>query len=155
MAGPKKQDFRPKINILKGNHYILRIQGAPVHQKLGVILENKVVQKFKFKKRFVLQKMVSQIDILKWFFFENLLWKYNFGTFWQTIIHRGIVLKKFSLSMLIFRQKSCILGSTIFKIPQPNWHYYLCRRSLRYVVFYIKTPCRLEWTRMWGITKVS
>ena len=42
MAGPKKQDFWPKINILKGNHCILRIRGAPVHQKLGMILENKL-----------------------------------------------------------------------------------------------------------------
>ena len=40
MVRPKK----PKINILKGNHCILRIQGAPVRQKLGMILENKVVQ---------------------------------------------------------------------------------------------------------------
>ena len=45
MVGPKKQDFRPKINILKGNHCIFRIRGAPVHQKLGMILENKVGQK--------------------------------------------------------------------------------------------------------------
>ena len=48
MVGPKKQNFWPKINILKGNHCILRIQGAPVRQKLGMILENKVVQKLKF-----------------------------------------------------------------------------------------------------------
>ena len=43
MMGPKKQDFWPKINILKGNHCILRIRGAPVRQKLGMILENKAV----------------------------------------------------------------------------------------------------------------
>ena len=53
MVGPKKQAFWPKINIPKGNHCILRIQGAPVRQKLGMILENKVVQKC------FLQKMVS------------------------------------------------------------------------------------------------
>jgi len=41
MVGPKKQDVWPKI---KGNHCILRIRGAPVRQKLGMILENKVVQ---------------------------------------------------------------------------------------------------------------
>ena len=45
MVGPK--DFWPKINILKGNHCILRIRGAPVRQKLGMISENKVVQKLK------------------------------------------------------------------------------------------------------------
>ena len=47
MVGPKKQEFWPKINILKRNHCILRIRVAPVRQKLGIILENKVVQKLK------------------------------------------------------------------------------------------------------------
>ena len=46
MVGPKKQDFCSKINILKGDHCILRIRGARVRQKLGMILENKVVQKW-------------------------------------------------------------------------------------------------------------
>ena len=58
-GGPKKQDFWPKINILKGNHCILGIRGAPVHQKLGMILENKVVQKFELEKIVFHQKMVS------------------------------------------------------------------------------------------------
>ena len=44
MVGPKKQDSWPKINILKGNRCVLRIWGGPVRQKLGMILENKVVQ---------------------------------------------------------------------------------------------------------------
>ena len=52
MVGPKKQDFWPKINILKGNHCILRLRGAPVRQKLGMILENKVVQKLKLENFF-------------------------------------------------------------------------------------------------------
>ena len=50
MMGPKKQDFWPKINILKGNHCILRIRGVPVRQKLGMILESKVLQKLKLQK---------------------------------------------------------------------------------------------------------
>ena len=49
-VSPNKQDFLPKINILKGNHCILRIQGVLVHQKLGMILENKVVQKLELEK---------------------------------------------------------------------------------------------------------
>ena len=57
MVGPKKQDFCPKINKLKGNHCILRIRGAPVRQELGMILENKVVPKLKLD--FFFQKMVS------------------------------------------------------------------------------------------------
>ena len=51
MVGPKKQDVWPKINVLIGNHCILRIPGAPVCQKLGMILENKVVQKLKLEKK--------------------------------------------------------------------------------------------------------
>ena len=47
MVGPRKQDFWPKINKLKGNHCNLEIQGVPVRQKLGMIFENKVVQKKK------------------------------------------------------------------------------------------------------------
>ena len=51
MVGPRKQKFWPKVNILKGNHCILRIRGAPVCQKLGMILVNKVVQKLKLEKK--------------------------------------------------------------------------------------------------------
>ena len=53
MVGPKKQDFWPKKYILKGNHCILRIWGAPVR------LENKMVQILKLEKNVFLQKMVS------------------------------------------------------------------------------------------------
>ena len=58
MVGPKMQAFCPRIDILKGNRCILRIRGAPVLQKLGMILEKKVVQKLKLEKK-NLQKMVS------------------------------------------------------------------------------------------------
>ena len=50
MVCPKKQYFWPKINKLKRNR-ILRIRGAPAHQKLDMILENKVVQKLKLEKK--------------------------------------------------------------------------------------------------------
>jgi hypothetical protein len=50
MLGPKKQEFWPKINMIKGNHCILRTQGSPVLQKLGMILEDKVFQKLKLEK---------------------------------------------------------------------------------------------------------
>ena len=60
MVGTRKQDFWPKINILKENHCILRIRGEPVRQKLGMILENKVAQKLKLEKNvFFYKKMVS------------------------------------------------------------------------------------------------
>ena len=50
MVGPKMQAFFPRIDKLKENRCILRIPGAPVRQKLGMILENKVVQKLKLEK---------------------------------------------------------------------------------------------------------
>ena len=58
IVGPKKQDFWPKINRLKENHCILRIRGATVHQKLGMILDD-LVQKLKLEKNVFLQKMIS------------------------------------------------------------------------------------------------
>ena len=54
---------------------------------------------------------------------ENQLWKYDFGTFWRTVIHCIHKIQRFPLSMLILGQKSCLLGPTIFEIPQPNWYY--------------------------------
>ena len=50
MVGPKMQAFCPRIDMLKENRCILRILGAPVRQKLGMILENKVVQKLELEK---------------------------------------------------------------------------------------------------------
>ena len=125
------QDFCPRINVLKGILLKKILRLMPVRQKLGMVLENKVVQKLKLEK-----KVFYKNGLLNWyssmnFFFENFLsifdiknwlWKYNFGTFWQTTIHCMIVLKKNHPSMLILGQKSWILGPTIFKIPQPNWH---------------------------------
>ena len=54
MVGPKSKS---KINLLKGNHCILRIRGAPVCQKLGMILENKVVQRLKLEKNVFYKKL--------------------------------------------------------------------------------------------------
>ena len=61
MVGPKKQDFQLKINILKGNHCILRIRGVPVCQKLDMILENKVVQKLKLEKNVFYKKLSPKL----------------------------------------------------------------------------------------------
>ena len=68
MVGPKKQDFWPKINILKGNHCILRIRGAPVRQKLGMILGNKVVQKLKLEKNVFHKKWSPELILLNVFY---------------------------------------------------------------------------------------
>ena len=51
MVGPKIQDFWPKINILKGNHCTyFENTGSASCQKLGMTLENKVIQKLKLEK---------------------------------------------------------------------------------------------------------
>ena len=70
MVGPKKQDFLPKINILKGTHCILRIRGAPIRQKLGMNLQNKVVQiEVKF---FFYKKWSPKLIFSNEFFFEKI-----------------------------------------------------------------------------------
>ena len=51
MVSPKMQAFCPRIDMLKGNRCILNLRGAPVRQKLGMILENKVVQKLELEKK--------------------------------------------------------------------------------------------------------
>ena len=51
MVGPKMQAFCHDHAMLKGNRRILRIRGAPVRQKLGMFLENKVVQKLELEKK--------------------------------------------------------------------------------------------------------
>ena len=55
MVGPKMQAFCHDHAMLKGNRCILRIRGAPVRQKLGMILENKVVQKLELEKNVFLK----------------------------------------------------------------------------------------------------
>ena len=67
MVGPKKQDFWPIYS--KENHCILRIRGAPVRQKLGMILENKVVQKLKLEKKVFYKKWSPKLIFLNEFFF--------------------------------------------------------------------------------------
>ena len=57
--GGSSKGFWPKNNILRENHCILKIWGAPVRQKLGMILENKVVQKLKLQKKNVFYKKWS------------------------------------------------------------------------------------------------
>ena len=68
MVGPKKQDFWPRINILKGFFFsILRLM--MVGQKLGMILENKVVQKLKLEKNVFYKKWSPKLIFLNDFFF--------------------------------------------------------------------------------------
>ena len=74
MVGPKKQNLWPKINILTGNHCILRIRGGPVRQKWGMILENKLVQKLKLKKKIknFYKEWTPKLIFLKRFFLKKI-----------------------------------------------------------------------------------
>ena len=71
MMSPKKQDFWPKIDVLKGNHCILRIRGTPVYLKMGMVLENKMVQKLKLEKKVFYKKWSPKSIFLNEFFFEK------------------------------------------------------------------------------------
>ena len=72
MVGPKMQAFCPRIDMLKGNHCILRILRAPVRPKLNMIFENKVVQKLKFEKNVFYKKWSPKLIFLNDFFFEKI-----------------------------------------------------------------------------------
>ena len=66
------QAFCPRIDMLKGNRCILRIRGAPVCQKLGMILENKVVQKLKLEKKVFYKKWSPKLIFLNDFFLKKI-----------------------------------------------------------------------------------
>ena len=72
MVGPKMQAFCPRIDMLKGNLCILRIRGAPVRQKLGIILENKVVQKLNLEKNVFRKKRSPKMIFLNDFFLKKI-----------------------------------------------------------------------------------
>ena len=69
MVGPKIQAFCHDHAMLKGNRCILRVRGAPVCQKLGMILENKVVQKLKLEKNVFYKEWSPKLIFLNDFFF--------------------------------------------------------------------------------------
>ena len=72
MVGPEMEAFCPRIDMLKGDRCILRIRGAPVRQKLGMILENKVVQKLKLEKKVFYKKWSPKLIFLNEFFLEKI-----------------------------------------------------------------------------------
>ena len=70
MVGSKMQDFCPRINMLKGILLKKILRLMPVCQKLGMVLENKVVQKLKLEKNvfFTKKKWPPKLN----FFFEKI-----------------------------------------------------------------------------------
>ena len=67
MVGPKKQGFWPKIDILKGNHCILRIQGFQLAKNWDYF-RNKVVQKLKLEKITIYKKWSPKLIFINDFF---------------------------------------------------------------------------------------
>ena len=72
MVGSKMQDFCPKINVLKGILLKKILRLMPVCQKLGMVLENKVVQKLKLEKKVFYRKRSPKLIFLNIFFFEKI-----------------------------------------------------------------------------------
>ena len=89
---------------------------------------------FRCKKstKFFQKKIIWKYQFGRPFSVKNILFKFNFWTtlfskiipnFWQIGAPGILKIQWFPLSILIFGQKSCFFGPTIFKIPQPNWYY--------------------------------
>ena len=123
------QAFCPRIDMLKGNHCILRIQGAPLCQKV-------LISYF--------QSQFSMPKIDRTFFFNFNFWTTLFSkimpNFWRIGAPRILKIQWFPLIILIFGQRSCFLGPTIFKIPQPNWYMPTYIRSILFIIFFTKLP---------------
>ena len=99
----KRQDCWPKIDIVKGNHSILRIQWMSVHQKV----HNSDFQSDHpiFSKKKIQLKIGAHF--LLYLFFDN----FNFWrNFWWTFIHCIHKIQSFPFSMLIFGPNFGFLG---------------------------------------------
>ena len=68
MVGPTMQDFCPRISMLKGSFIKKILQCLTVRQKLGMILENKVVQKLKLERNNFNKKWSPELIFLNEFF---------------------------------------------------------------------------------------
>ena len=82
--------FCLRINIPKGNYWILQIGLLARCQKLGIILENKVIKKLMLSKNVNNKKCAPKLVFFNKnqdsddFWHRKLwLWKSDFGTFWH------------------------------------------------------------------------
>ena len=148
MVGPKMQAFCPRIDILKGNRCILKIHKAPDCQKVPKSYVQSEFSVSKINGIFSKKKSFKNINLgdhfLKKTFFSNsnfwtTLFSKTMPNVWQTGISHRIFFNKIPFSTLILGQKSCILDPTIFKIPQPNWYYWIWLCSHQYRTFSLKS----------------
>ena len=119
-------------NVNKGIRCILRLRGAPVCQKVPKSYFQSQFSVSKINRIFSKIKIIWEYQFRRPFFVKkNIFSNFNFWTtlfskimpnFWRTGAPHILKIQWFPLSILIFCQKSCFLGPTIFKIPQPNWY---------------------------------
>ena len=99
-----------------------------------------------------------------YFNFLSTLFPKIMPNFWQTGAPHIHKIQWFPLSILVFGQKSCFLGPTIYKIPQPNWHYYtrhnansncfqLFIQTTTQVLIFIKEIFTLQYNELWFARK--
>ena len=132
MVGPKRRYICPRINMLKGfffwNNHVMKYGSS---KSAEIVLQKSI---FYVKNPRNWKKNHLRILIQETIFCKNIFSNFNFWTtlfskimpnFWQTGAPHILKIQWFPLSILIFGQKSCFLGPTIFKIPQPNWYYYI------------------------------
>ena len=89
----KSKIFGQELIYHQGKFFRNFLRGMSVCQKLSAILVSKVVQKLSLEKIYFFLKngLLNWKFFLLIFDFENCLWKYDFGTFWRTVIHKKIL----------------------------------------------------------------
>ena len=69
-----REDINQGNTVLKGNHCILNIRKVLVCQKMGMVLENKVILKFNLEKNAFYKKWTLQLIFMIYlYFFEKIL----------------------------------------------------------------------------------
>ena len=113
----KSKVFAQKSTAVKWNWCILWIDIEWGLQKLGLILESKVVQKLSLEKKNFNKEWSPRLIFLNKFFFEkiqlifdieNWLWKYNFGTYWGPGTMSIYKIQQFHLNTTDFLAKSLL-----------------------------------------------
>ena len=117
---PKKQGFWPKVNILKGNHFIF--VNTMKSKSWLIYVKNQWFFFFLFKllKEYQFRRPFFVINIFSDFNFWTNLFSKSFPNFSWTNAHSQNKMVSSTLRMLILCPKPCFLGTTVFEIQQPN-----------------------------------
>jgi len=110
-----------------------------------------------FCPRINMLKEIFLNNILRWimvqsqFSMSKILFFNIMSNFWWTGAPLILKIQWFPLSVLIFGQKCCFLGPTIFKIPQPNWYQIPQFPKLYYILDF----CCIQWDLVYLCNNVS